>query len=60
MFQTTVLEIDSYKISIVYIDTDSSLRENDMVVQVGRDLVVNGDNNMSVPEVSYGGGGGIE
>ena len=60
MFQTTVLEIDSYKISIVYIDTDSSLRENDMVVQVGRDLVVNGDNNMSVLEVSYGGEGGIE
>merc|ERR1711957_283389 len=55
LVRTAALEIDSRKISIVCIDTDSSLSEKDMIVQVSHELLVDGDNNMPVPEVAYRG-----
>ena len=55
LVRTAALEIDSRKISIVCIDTYSSLSENDMIVQVSHELLVDGDNNMPVPEVAYPG-----
>ena len=51
LVRTAALEIDSRKISIVCIDTDSSLSEKDMIVQVGHELLVDDDNNMPVPEL---------
>merc|ERR1712161_180032 len=55
LVRTAALEINSRKISIVCIDTDSSLSEKDMIVQVGHELLVDDDNNMPVPEVAYRG-----
>lgn len=51
--RTTALEINSRKITTVLIHTNFLLREKDMIIQVNHELLVDGDNSMSIPEVTY-------